>query len=304
MTLKINSRKASTAAGRKAYIPFLGILLSLGLMLSLFQPVMAAPGHGDHGGFSMIFTTPVNNQLANNAAQDEVLVTISPIPSPSVGVTFIINGGAGGDPVIPTDASGNALLQLSSPVVTSFPVVAEIVDPITHAVTVIGTVTVTFVASAGPVDPSRSYINVIADPAFADGSGQDIVEAYLFDQYGNPEPSGTPVTFSIQTGTATITTTGVTSGNTALGFFSSTVVGSVQVQASAGGGFLYYVGNFSQLFVTIHFIQPPPRVANSYISTVVTPMPADGTSQDEVQAVVLTSTGQPMPAGTEGTFTI
>ncbi len=304
MTLKLNSEDPSTVAGRKAGIPFLGILLSLGLLLSLFQPVIAAPGHGRTGAAIITVGTPVNNQLANNVAQDEVVVNISPIPSPSVGVTFIINGGAGGDPVVPTDANGNATLQLSSPVATSFPVEAEIVDPVTHLVTVIGTVTVTFIANAGPVDPALSYINIISNPALADGTSTDIVEAYLYDQWGNPEPSGTPVTFSIQTGTATIITTGVTTGNTAVAFFTSTVVGFVQVQASAGGGFLYYVANHSQLFVTIQFVVLPPSAANSYITAVTTPEPADGSSQDVVQAVVLNSLGQPVPAGTVVTFTI
>jgi gliding motility-associated-like protein len=304
MTLKLNSEDPSTVAGRKAGIPFLGMLLTFGLLLSLFQPVVAAPRHGNHGGGSMTVTTPVNNQLANNAAQDEVVVNISPIPSPAVGVTFIINGGAGGDPVVPTDANGNATLQLSSPVATSFPVEAEIVDPVTHSVTVIGTVTVIFIANAGPVDPALSYINIISNPAYANGTSQDIVEAYLYDQYGNPEPSGTPVTFSIQTGTATITTTGVTTGNTALGFFTSTVVGFVNVQASAGGGFLYDDAIKTQLFVTIQFVVLPPSAANSYLTAVTTPEPADGSSQDVVQATVLNSLGQPVPAGTAVTFTI
>jgi gliding motility-associated-like protein len=283
----------------------MGILLSVVLLLSLFQPVSAAPRHGNARGPIITVGTPVNNQLANNVAQDEVVVNISPIPSPGVGVTFIINGGAGGDPVIPTDANGNATLQLSSPVATSFPVEAEIVDPVTHQVTVIGTVTVIFLANAGPVDPALSYLQIIANQRLADGTSQDIVIAYLYDQFGNPEPSGTPITFSIQSGTATLTASGVTSGgNTALAFFTSTVAGFVNVQGFAGGGFLYWDGNHSQFFVTIQFVALQPSLANSYITAVTTPEPADGSSQDMVQAVVLNSLGQPVPAGTAVTFTI
>jgi gliding motility-associated-like protein len=304
MTLKLNSEDPSTAAARKAGIPFLGMLLSLGSLLSLFQPVIAAPRHGNPGGPVYTVTTPVNFQLANNSAQDQVVVNISPTPSPTVGITFIINGGAGGDPVIPTDVNGNAILELSSPIATSFPVEAEIVDPFTHSVTVIGTVTVTFVAGPGPVDPAVSSIQIIINPALADGTSQDIVEAFLYDQYGNPEPSGTPVTFSIQTGTATITTTGVTTGNACNAFFTSTVVGFVQVQASAGGGYLYNFTNPSLNYVTIQFVVLPPSAANSYLTAVTTPEPADGSSQDVVQAVVLNSLGQPVPAGTAVTFTV
>jgi gliding motility-associated-like protein len=280
------------------------MLMSLGLLLSLFQPVNAAPRHGNLPLPIITLSTPVNNQLANNSAQDEVVVNISPTPSPAENVTFIINGGADGDPVIPTDANGNATLQLSSPIPTSFPVEAEIVDPVTGQVTVIGTVTVTFIAAAGPVDPARSYIQIISNPAPADGTSTDIVEAFLYDQWGNPEPTGTPVTFSIQTGTATIICSGVTTGNACVAFFTSTVVGFVNVQASAGGGFLYYEGNHSQFFVTIQFTTLQPSVANSYITAVTTPEPADGVSQDVVQATVLNSLGQPVPAGTTVTFTI
>jgi len=304
MTLKLNSGDPLTVAGREAGIPFTGMLLCLGLLLSLFQPVVAAPRHGNPGGTVYTITTPVNFQLANNSAQDQVVVNISPTPSPAVGITFVINGGAGGDPVIPTDVNGNAILELSSPIATTFPVEAEIVDPFTHSVTVIGTVTVTFIAGPGPVDPALSSIQIISNPAPADGVSQDIVEAFLYDQYGNPEPSGTPVTFSIQTGTATITTTGVTTGNSCFAYFTSTVVGFVQVQASAGGGYLYNFANSSLNYVTIQFIVPPPSAANSYLTAVTTPEPADGSSQDVVQAVVLNSLGQPVPAGTAVTFTI
>jgi gliding motility-associated-like protein len=304
MTLKLNSEDPLMVAGRKAGIPFTGMLLCLGLLLSLFQPVVAAPHPGNPGGTVYTITTPVNFQLANNSAQDQVVVNISPIPSPAVGITFVINGGAGGDPVIPTDVNGNAILELSSPIATTFPVEAEIVDPFTHSVTVIGTVTVTFISAPGPVDPALSSIQVITNPAPADGTSQDIVEAFLYDQYGNPEPSGTPVTFSIQTGTATITTTGITTGNSCFAYFTSTVVGFVQVQASAGGGFLYNFSNAALNYVTIQFIVPPPSAANSYLTAVTTPEPADGSSQDVVQAVVLNSLGQPVPAGTAVTFTI
>src|SRR5580704_14787501 len=112
MTLKLNSGDPLTVAERKAGIPFTGMLLSIGLLLCLFQPVIAAPSPDNPGGPTYTITTPVNFQLANNSAQDQVVVNISPTPSPAVGITFVINGGAGGDPVIPTDVNGNAILEL------------------------------------------------------------------------------------------------------------------------------------------------------------------------------------------------
>src|SRR6202012_1504570 len=112
------------------------------------------------------------------------------------------------------------------------------------------------------------------------------------------------VTFTIETGTATMTTTGTTVGGVATAYFTSTVVGSVQVQATINGGtFLNDQANPANNFVTVQFVVPPPLATASYVIATVTPMPADGTSQDVVQAVVNNSLG-PVPDGTVVVFTI
>jgi gliding motility-associated-like protein len=297
MMSQMNYTDSSTPLlAKAARFPLLRTLLAGCLLLLLgYSPAVMG---------QMSVSTPKNYQLANNSAQDLVVVTISPIPSPSVGVTFVINGGSGGDPVIYTDAFGNATLPLTSPTVTSYPVLAEIVDPVTNVATIIGTVTVYFVAAPGPVDLSRSYITVVQNPAAADGVSQDIVEAILFDANGVPEPNNTPVNFTIQIGTATITATGKTVGNQATAYFTSTVVGNVQVQAQVATGFLNDRNNPLNNFVSIQFVVPPPSLAKSYVVAVTTPMPADGSSQDVVQAGVYNSLGQPVPDGTVVTFSV
>jgi gliding motility-associated-like protein len=301
MTLKLNGKNVP-AINRKSRCLLSG-LLSFAFLLTCIQPGLAAPGHsgkgGDKAGYTYSVTVVKDYSIAGSGNPDIITVTVTPTP-PAPGydtLTFNISG-ASYTPVIITNAAGQATLEFTSSTVG--PVTVTIYD----GATLVATQVLHFIAAAGPVDPALSYINIISNPAYANGTSQDIVEAYLYDQYGNPEPSGTPVTFSIQTGTATITCSGVTTGNTCLAFFTSTVVGSVNVQASAGGGFLYYDANHSQFFVTIQFVVPPPSAANSYITAVTTPEPADGSSQDVVQATVLNSLGQPVPAGTAVTFTI
>ncbi len=137
MMSQMNYTDSSTPSSAKATrFPLLRMLLAslMLLLLGSSHQAMAAPGPS---GKEDCKPALPNYQLANGSAQDIVTVTISPIPSPSQGITFVINGGLGGDPVIPTDAFGNATLPLTSPMVTSYPVTAEIVDPVTFAVTII-----------------------------------------------------------------------------------------------------------------------------------------------------------------------
>jgi adhesin/invasin len=163
---------------------------------------------------------------------------------------------------------------------------------------------VTVVFSPMP-DPSLSYIVATTTPVAADGTSQDVVEAVV-NNINGPVPNGTPVTFTILTGTATQTTTGVTSGGIAYAYYTSTTIGSVQVQAqitgSAGPAYLNDQAAPANNFVTVKFT-PLPDPSLSYILTTTPTMPADGTSKDVVEAVVNNSLG-PVPDGTVVTFTI
>jgi gliding motility-associated-like protein len=160
-----------------------------------------------------------------------------------------------------------------------------------------------------PPSTATSYIAAITTPEPADGVSQDVVQATVLTANGQPVPAGTVVTFTIETGTATITTTGVTNASgVATADLTSMVVGPVQVQAQVSiSGVMTYLNdqaNPSNNFVTVQFTSIQPSTANSYIVTVVSPEPADGVSQDEVQATVVSSTGVPVAAGTTVTFTI
>jgi adhesin/invasin len=303
MTLKIhNNNGASAITGRNAGRPFLGLLLMMtGLLLSFFQPVVA-----QNYNFTAVAT--VNNQVANGVANDvvEVYVTYNDpghpdngLPANGVSVDFVLAGTGVGQSLTTGPAAylpGYVEFSTNStiPITTTVQVT---VNGVSHFVQI------TFVP--GPPAAATSYVVALVTPQPADGVSQDAVEAVINDQFGYPVANGTVVQFTIETGTATIVTTSPTVNGLASAYFTSTVVGNVQVQAMINGTtYLNDLNNPANNYVTIQFVVPPPSLTNSYIAAVITPMPADGVSQDEVQATVLNSLGQPVPAGTAVTFTI
>ncbi|HEY4107906.1 Ig-like domain-containing protein [Puia sp.] len=159
-----------------------------------------------------------------------------------------------------------------------------------------------------PPSDANSYIKGIVKTTAADGVGQDEVDATVKNSLGNNVPDGTVVTFTITSGTATITTTGTTVNGVAKAYFTSTVVGDVTVKAtvdiSGTPDDLKDVDAPANRFTTIHFTDPPPADANSYIQGIVKTTAADGTSKDEVDALVRNSLGNNVPDGTVVTFTI
>jgi gliding motility-associated-like protein len=211
-----------------------------------------------------------------------------------------------------TNASGIATAYFTSAVVGSVQVQAQV--SISGVPTYLNDqanpgnnfVTIQFVAP--PPSLANSYVVAVTTPEPADNVSQDVVQAVVDNSSGQPVPPGTVVTFTIETGTATITTTGMTNASgIATAYFTSLVVGFVQVQAQVSiSGVPTYLNdqaNPGNNFVTIQFVAPP-SLANSYIVAVTTPVTADGASQDIVQALVYNSLGQPVPPGTAVTFTI
>jgi len=161
-------------------------------------------------------------------ASDILEITVSPTPpAPGLSLTFSIST-ASYTPVITTNRQWCGGIDFASTVVG--PVTVNVYNGPIIPANLVATQVLNFIAVPGPVDLANSYLTVIQNPANADGVSQDIVEAVLYDQYGNAEPSGTPITFSIESGTASMTASGVSSGNVATAYFTSTVVGSVQVQ--------------------------------------------------------------------------
>jgi adhesin/invasin len=291
--------------GRNARVPFIGMLMLIfGLLCGFSQRSLANAGRPAAG--PPAFSILQNNQIAGSGSPDIIQVTLSPAPSPGDVLEFTVSGSSYNTEITTDPVTGIATLDLAG--VTVGPATVDVYDESTG--TDLGTVTVNFIS--GLPNVNKSYLTVITSPEPADNSSQDVVEAVVKDQFGNNVADGTAVTFTIATGTATITTTGVTSGGIVYAYFTSSTVGFVQVQAQATGvsGPFFIDAQGTQgtaspvNFVTIQFTTPPPSQATSYIVATVTPMPADGTSQDVVEAVLLQANGQPVADGTAITFTI
>jgi len=282
---------------------FLKLLIALGFLLGSYQPVVAGP-KPDHNAYTLTYTIIKDYSVAGSGNPDIIQFSVSPIPNPAIQLTFNISSSSY-TPILWTDpTTGQATLYFSSSVIG--PVT---VDVLNGGVS-LGSVVVNFIAAAGPPDLSRSYIVAAQTPSPADGVSRDAVEAILYDQYGNACPSGTAVNFSIQSGVANMSpSSGATtsSGNIATAFFTSTTPGTVNVQAQVlVGGVWQYIkdGALVNNYVPIQFTDLPPSLAQSYIVAVVPSTAADGTSKDEVDAVVKNSLGNPVPDGTVVTFTI
>jgi gliding motility-associated-like protein len=310
MISQMNYTDSSTPSlAKAARFPLLRALLAgfVLLLLGSSQQAMAAPGHSgkEDGKPAYTYTVTVikDYSVAGSGNPDILQITVSPVPPnpPGLSLTFNIST-ASYTPILTTDANGVVTLDFASTIVG--PVTVEVYNGIETPANLVATQVLNFIAAPGPVDPSNSYIQVIQNPANADGVSQDIVEAVLYDAHGNPENSNTPVTFAFTGVASTMSTTGLSVGNIVTATFTSTNVGNDQVTASVPAGLLHDLVIQTNQFVNIQFVVPPPSLANSYITAVTTPMPADGTSQDVVQAVVLNSLGQPVPAGTAVTFTI
>jgi gliding motility-associated-like protein len=306
MTLKIIENERSAAARIKTKFSFIGmLLLSCMLLPGFFQSAKAAPGDPGPGTGGYTYTVTIVKDYSIFATGTDIIsVALSPVPPfpPGESITFNVGGGSSSY-VVQTDASGVATLYFTNNAAATVPVV------ITDGAIPVQNIDMHFIAVPGPPDPSRSYFTVVQNPENADGSAQDMVEAFIFDSHGNLIP-GAAVNWTIQSGSAAFASspgqTTATDGTTTIGL-TSTVVGNVNVQATAtyGGATINLTdqSNPPNNFLAIQFIQPPPSAALSYIVATVTPKPADGSSQDQVQAVVNNAVG-PVPDGTVVVFTI
>jgi gliding motility-associated-like protein len=312
MILKPNIDDDSAVAGRNARFPLLGLLLlSVGLLFHAFQPAIAAPERGkpsmvrEVNGYTYTVTV-IKDYSVLPGGLDEIEVSVSPVPTfpPGEDIGCFLGATAS---VNTTDASGNAYFYFTNTTPGAVPV------SIYDGTTFIESININFLAQPGPPSPVKSYFAVAQNPANANGVSQDVVEAFLYDQYGNVVPSAS-VNWSVQSGVASFAsspnTTSQSNGTSTIGL-TSTTVGAADVQAmvSYTDPVTHIVTSFQlgdqsgNNFLPVQFVQPQPSPTNSYIVAVITPKPADGTSQDEVQAMVYDASGVPIASGTI-TFTI
>src|SRR5450432_736342 len=155
---------------KKHKAPFIHLVLAAMLCLAqVFSARAAAPSPAMAPPVYTVTITITHNFALSDGIQADIVtvnVTSAGLPVQAVAVTFIINGGVSGiNPVLYTDASGNAALSLSSTVPGPATVQAT-VGGISY-----GPVTVTFLAIAGPPDLSNPRTQLIVDRPLARADG-------------------------------------------------------------------------------------------------------------------------------------
>ena len=231
--------------------------------------------------------------VAGSGNPDIIQITVSPVPNPVESLTFNISGSSY-TPILTTDPiTGAVTLSFSSSTVG--PVTVTVTDPSGNVVI---TQVLNFIAAPGPPDPAHSYLTVITSPVTANGVARDEVDAVLYDSHGNLVSDGTPVDFSILSGTATLSSSGTTTGGTAKAYFTSTVASppDVQVQGFING--TPFTGtplpdhsNPANNYVTIQFTTDIPDGAHSTLVVDVGTTTANGTSTDQIHAIIRDANG-------------
>jgi len=285
--------------------------MGIWLLLNAFQPLSAAPRNGhaiNAGGANGILwqILAAKDFQVSPGGIDIVRVNAAPKLAPGSNIYFSFSPSGGALYSSSVDASGIAWFYFAEPTAGAYTVYV-FNDPTSPYV---GTIVMNFISAPGPPNAATSYFTVVTNNSPADGVSQDIVEAVLYDQYGNPIPGAT-VNWTIQSGAANFAASPATSTSrsdgTALMSLVSGTVGTTDVQATVtytdpitGITTTFPLNDQStppNNFLAVNFVQPVPDISQSYIVDVVATTLADGTSQDEVKAMVYDAGGVPIPSG-------
>ncbi|HEX3934668.1 MAG TPA: Ig-like domain-containing protein, partial [Puia sp.] len=205
MISKPNNDDASTVAGSSARFSLLGLLLlSFGLLWSVFQPAVAAPGNGKTTKACQYnVTTAVfpNNSVADGSTNDVLTVKVTDAITglPVTGVTVNITTIGTATPV--TNSSGVVTFGLASTTTTPIDMTVTVVG----ACNVIPTPEFDYVPAPVNTNPGpnpSSYTTIIGSTtAGTNPADTDVVEVHATDGINNELP-GTPVQFTIVGGSA------------------------------------------------------------------------------------------------------
>src|SRR5258708_29185989 len=194
MTLKLKNNDGSALIpGKKGGRPFIGmLLLSIGLVLSFLQQAIANPVPRNFASFTV--TPAKDHSVANSGIPDVITVTVNP-SSPDVNLTYevIVGGVFTGVSSGVTSVGGVATINIygSNP--------GTVTVNIYKDGALVGSIDMHFIAAPGPPDLTNSYISYVVQTNPADGTSQDIVQAGLYDQWGNPCSTAPQVQFAYAT---------------------------------------------------------------------------------------------------------
>jgi adhesin/invasin len=282
----------------------------------------ANPPGNPAGGTSYVVT--VDNQTADNVAQDFVKVHLSDITGNNVGaghdVVFTITGGVaagiakfndnGSTTTITgtTDANGDILIPIVSTKAGDLQITAKLDGvPIVNSPRTVHFVAGPGVPSAPGVPPASgggpggTLLTISFNNVPANGIKADSADAFITDQYGNPV-AGIAVTFTFHTGgpansgalfqpgnVTTITVVTRPDGHIAVPI-TNTVPGDAWIDASINSGALidgsYAVAHFSEA--------PDLNNPETQLIVIVYEALADGTSTTVVKAHVVDKSGNPI----------
>ncbi|AXY77769.1 hypothetical protein D3H65_28960 [Paraflavitalea soli] len=244
-----------------------------------------------------------DNRVANNTALNSVKAHIADAngnPVQGASIVFIITGGTAAtaaftdvNPIL-TDASGNAIMHLKSPVTGTVIITATVNgNPITNG----SPVTVTFVADVPSVGNPATALTVVDNNRVANNAALNSVKAHIVDAGGNPVP-GAAIIFTITGGTAT--TAAFTDANPittdangdAIMHIKSPLVGTVIITATVNGN---PITNGSP--ATVIFVADIPVVGNpaTALSVVDDNRVANNTALNSVKAHIVDGNGNPVP---------
>ena len=305
MISKKNIDNAVETTGKKAGSSMIRILLpALGLLVSAF--LLSFSGVGRPSTTAVVKIVK-DSSVAGSGQADSIQVMLNPATEGDQIDFDIVIAGVSYTFEATTNSKGIAELPFASSQVGYTSV--DISDVTRN--TDLGSTQVYFMATPDPPDPTRSFFEVIENMSDADGVAQDQVEAFIYDDHGNLLSAN--VDWSVSAGANFVTSPNQTSpappafgaGTTTIAL-TSTTAGTYDVRATAtaqGKTITLTQPNNGPPYLPVSFVQPQPNPSASYIITVVSPQPADGTSRDEVQAYVVDNQGVPI-VGASVTFTI
>ena len=309
MISKPNNDDASTVAGSHARSSLLGLLLlSVGLLLSILQPAVA----------QTYTPSPQKDYSVAPSGLDVVAITETPTPPSGTISTLYVSINGSTSLISVTLVNGVGDVQFSTNAPGTVPV-AIFSNPDGDPASLVGSISMHFIAAPGPPVAANSYFTVSTNNASADGQAQDVVEAFLFDANGNAIDASynASVTWVIPPGypnAAFVPAVGATATVNNSGTASVPLTDSKAESVPVTATFTYTDPSTHTTFtfpLTDNiaagptFVQPQPNTTSgaSYIVTVVSPNPANGSAEDEVQVYVVDGSGVPM-SGVNVSFTI
>ncbi len=250
---------------------------------------------------SIVTNNAVADGIATNSVRAHIVDASGNVVANQFVVFTIASGTAGfvGIDSVKTDASGNAIISLTSTVAGNAGITATING---ISITSGSPAIVTFVAGSGSVGNPGTALSVVTNNAAANDTATNSVRAHIVDVNGNPV-ANQYVVFTIASGTASFV--GVdsvktdASGNAVISLV-STQIGSVGITATINGAAIV---NGSPVTVKFQASAPDVSDTTTRLTVVANNAIANGTAVNSVNAHITDKHGNPA-AGQTIIFTI